>query len=440
MIEFRLSDFIAPKRLLHWRWKLWQSQYYSPEQQHELQWKLFSKLLDHCFANVPYYRTLFTDLGLHPSDFSSHEDLQQIPILTKEILFDRSDEFKADNFARYKPRTISTSGTTGTPLTVYWDIGSNILELTSLWRHFSWSGYRLGQPFLDIRSVLMDEPSGYKWNWKCQGLEMSSDIINSSNIKTYAAILRQHRVKLWRGHPSSIDSLCRLLDDAGIDDIMPKYIYTNSEALLGNQRKFIEAWSGVPVCDGYGLKEHNVFIGQCLEGGYHIASEYGIVEIIKDDGSVAMPGEEGKIIATSLHNHAFPLLRYDTGDFAIQSDRTCSCGRTLPLVDKLTGRIDDRIRTIDGRWVSGLHFAFFVVNGVRKAQLVQTDPRSLDVYLVPTEGYGPKVKDYLCNELRKKLGQSMNINTHIVQEVPYHSTQKFKFVINRLKDKEVSKY
>ncbi len=433
MIKFKISDFISPKYLLYWRWKLWQSQYYTIEQQRDLQWKLLSKLLDHCFQKVPYHRKQFAKLGLVRSDFSFLTDLSLIPILSKEVLFDCSDEFKADNFHQFKPRKISTSGTTGTPLTVYWDLGSNVLELTSMWRHFSWSGYRLGQSFLDIRSVLLREPCGYKWNWKCRGLEMSSDNINAENIKDFAEIIRHYRVNLWRGHPSSIDALCRLLNDASIEDIKPRYLFTNSEALLENQRQFIESWTGVTACDSYGLKEHNALICQCPEGGYHIASEYGIVEIIREDGTPAMPGEEGRIIATSLHNRAFPLLRYDTGDYATQTDRICSCGRTLPLIENLTGRIDDRVLSSDGRWVSGLHFAFFFITGVRKAQLVQERPNSLDVYIIPSKDYSFKTGTRVRDNLKNKLGESMEIVIHTVDEIPFHLPGKFKFVINCLK-------
>ena len=51
-----------------------------------------------------------------------------------------------------------------------------MLELLGQYRHFSWTGYRLGDAFLDIRSVYMDDPKGYRWNWKCRGLEISTDI------------------------------------------------------------------------------------------------------------------------------------------------------------------------------------------------------------------------------------------------------------------------
>jgi len=435
MIEFEIRDFLYPKDLLYWRWLLWRSQYYPRERLLSLQWKLLSRMLDHCFENVPHYRELFRKLGLKRSDFTRLEDLSKIPILSKDYLIEHHDEFKADNFEKFRPKAIQTSGTTGSPLTVYWDSGSNVLEFACMWRHFSWLGYRLGEPFLDIRSVVMDALDGYKWNFKCRGLELSSDIIDLSNVHKYARLLRKHRVKLWRGHPAAIASFCHVLSEAGIDDVKPKYVFTASEAVLDHQRRFIEAWTGVPVCDNYGLKEHNVLIIQCPKGGYHVAMEYGMVEIVKDDGSLAGPGQEGRIIATGLHNKAFPLLRYDTMDYATRSDAVCPCSRTLPLVESLTGRVDDRVLTADGRWVSGLSFAFFFPKGIKRAQLLQKEKLALDVYIVPNPEFGEATTNMLRTDLKKKLGQATEIRIHVVDEVPYRSCGKFKFVINQMDER-----
>jgi len=434
MIEFRIGDFFSPRRLLYWRWTLWRSQYYPPQRMGALQWELLSRMLGHCFARVPYYRRLFSELGLRRSDFASLEDLSRIPMMDKNVLLDHHEEFKAEDFQRYRPREVYTSGTTGTPLRVYWDIDSNVLELTCMWRHFSWAGYRLGEPFLDFYNVVVDEPKGYHWNWKCRALVTAWDAVDASNIERYAAIMRKYGVKSWRGSPFAIDSLCRLLSEVGIEDVKPKHLFTSAEMLLGHQREFIESWAGVPVCESYGLREHITFIGQCPEGGYHIAPEYGIVEIIKDDGSPAQPGEEGRIVATGLHNRAFPLLRYDTRDCAIRSDRVCSCGRTLPLVEKLTGRTNDRLLRADNKWVSGLTEDFrFPNRGIRKAQLVQEEPLTLDVYLVPTGDYSAEVEPLLRTSLKRKLGEAMDIRIHRVEEVPYLTSPKSKFVVSKLK-------
>ena len=130
---------------------------------------------------------------------------------------------------------------------------------------------------------------------------------------------------MWRGYPECIYHLCRLLADAGIEDVKPKTLVCVSVDVLHYQREFIESWAEVPLCDSYGQDEHIALITQCPEAGeYHIAMEYGIVEIIKEDGSPAKPGEEGRIVGTGLHNKAFPLIRYDTMDCAVASERTCS--------------------------------------------------------------------------------------------------------------------
>lgn len=428
MIEFRLRDFLAPRRLLYWRQLLWKSQYWPRERQRELQWKHLARLLTHCFAHVPYYRELFADICLKRKEITGIDDLPRIPVLSKDAVRERHDSFKADDFTRYRPRQVPTSGTTGTMMYVYWDLPSNILELMCQWRAFSWAGYRLGEPFLDLRSRILRDPHGYRWNWKCRGLEISADSVSASSIEQFAAVLRKFAVQLWRGHPSAIDAVCQLLHQAGIDDIKPKGVITASEALLGHQRRSIERYTGVPVCDNYGMVEHSALICQCPQGGYHIASEYGIVEILKEDGSPARAGEEGRIIATSLHNMAFPLLRYDTQDYAVVSDRDCPCGRRLPLIESISGRCDDRLLAADGRWISGLYASTYFLQGIGKSQIVQKEPLAIELYIVPTRDYSEKTEEALLSYLRERLGQAMQITVCRVEDVPYRGPGKFKFV------------
>ena len=102
VIKFRIADFFSPWRILHWRRLLWRSQYYSDDEMRALQWELLSRLLKHCFENVAYYRKGFAELGLHPSDLRSVDDLSLVPVINKRILLERYEEFKADNFKRFR--------------------------------------------------------------------------------------------------------------------------------------------------------------------------------------------------------------------------------------------------------------------------------------------------------------------------------------------------
>lgn len=414
---------------------LWRCQYYSIEELRNYQLKKLKEIIRHAYEKVPYYKKLFDEKKIKPGDIKSLDDLMLIPILSKDTIREKGDLFKAADFNKYNPHPVYTSGTTGTPVVLYWDKESNIVELLTMLRQFNWAGYKLGDVFLDIRSREADFKD-YKYNWKCRGLEMSTDLIKEDNFNHYLKILRKYKPKLWRGHPSSMFYLCHLLKKNEVYDLMPKAIVPNAEALLPKYRQFIEEFTGVKILDSYGLKEHTARIGQCEKGTYHIFSEYGIVEIIKEDGTPAMLGEEGRIIATALYNKAFPLIRYDTRDYAVASDRKCTCGRGYPTIERIMGRIDDRILTIDGRWVSGLAFAFFFVKGIQEAQIVQEKHNELSIFIVPTDKYSRENEAYIAKELRKKAGEEMIINFTLVENL-IRQPGKFKFVVSKL---DKSKY
>ncbi|MBN2412339.1 phenylacetate--CoA ligase family protein [candidate division KSB1 bacterium] len=437
MKEFRISEFLSPGNIIKWRYLLWKSQYFPPEKLQLLQWNYLSKILDFCFEHVPYYKRLFQDLGLKRDDIRSMKDITLLPILSKDTVLEKHDEFIPDNLEKCRPITVRTSGTTGSPLELYWDVDVNIFELVCQWRHFSWLGYNLADPFMDIRSFSRHLGQKYRWNWKCRGLEFSSQYINEANINEYADLLRKYKIKFWRGHSSAMNYLCQLLDYADIQDVKPKFIVSVGETLLENQRDYIENWTGALVRDNYGLNEHTALICQCPDRGYHICSEYGLVEIINDNGKPAQPGEEGRIISTGLHNKAFPLLRYDTRDYAVYSDKKCQCGRTLPLIESLTGRADDRLVNANGKVIAGLHNTFKYANGIKLSQIVQKEAGVIDVYVVPINHFDDPLKELLIRVLKNELGNTMVIRIHVVDDIPYRKPGKFKFVVSLLKDKQI---
>jgi phenylacetate-CoA ligase len=225
-----------------------------------------------------------------------------------------------------------------------------------------------------------------------------------------------------------------LLDSRGFHDWRPDAITTASEAIYDFQRAEIERIWRAPILDSYGLKEHNVFITQCREGGYHVSPEYGICEILDDDGNPVGPGEEGWVVATGLHNYAQVLLRYNTADRAVRGrGQTCPCGRTLPLVERLVGRIDDCLCLENGKRYSGIAFAFFNRRGVRKARLIQEDFRHVTVELVVTDEFDPAVGQALLSALQEKVQHQLEFEIRIVDAIVQQSPGKFKFVVSRCK-------
>ena len=445
MVEFKLSDFFSPARILLTYLRLRRSERWSHSQIEKYQSKRLARLLRFCAGDVPYYGPVFREAGLDPANIfpmNARRCLEKLPNLDKSTLKENPDLFMARDATRFRPKPVMTSGTTGTPLTLYWDRGSNVMELCSIQRFWRWVGFRAGHPFLDLRSRIFSDNENhlvkadgivYIYNWKARVLEFSSDLIERNNIRKYNEILRRYRPTLVRGHAQAIQKLANLLREVGSLGWRPKFVTTNAEALYYFQRQEIEQAWGVRVLDCYGLKEHNVFIAQCREGTYHMFPEYGICEILNDDGKPVSPGQEGWIIATGLHNYAQPLLRYNTRDRAVAGkNQQCPCGRTLPAVERIIGRIDDCLYTAEGKRFSGMSFAFFGRRGIKKARLVQEDIHTVTVELVATAEFDEAERTALLGALERKVEHKLSFVFKLVNDIVQETLGKFRFVVSRL--------
>jgi len=101
---------------LKWYNFLQESQWWSKEKLEEYQIQQLSKLLNHAYKNVPYYRRVFDERGLKPKDIQDFKDLQKLPYLTKEIIQDNLPNLVARNYPRSKLRYATTGGSTGIPM------------------------------------------------------------------------------------------------------------------------------------------------------------------------------------------------------------------------------------------------------------------------------------------------------------------------------------
>lgn len=449
MIEFQFSDFFYPADLAKTMLLLWRSEHWGSEQFEAYQRRQLTRLMKYSYRQVPYYAALFQSLGIDEKALTEDvvwEVFRKIPVLDKATLQQTPDAFVSKIADQYNPKMITTSGTTGTPLTVYWDRDSNVMEFCCIQRLWRWGHFWPGQPFLDLRSrgifgeshhhYVKDGDIAYLYNWKIRGLEFSSDMIDEHNINAYYKVLLRYKPRLVRGHPQSIQHLAHLMQKNELTGWHPKSVTTASETLYDFQRQEIMAAWNAPILDSYGLKEHNIFITQCEAGSYHIYPEYGICEIVDDDGRQVAPGEEGWVVATGLHNYAQVLFRYNTRDRAIAgSGHRCACGRTLPTIERLIGRIDDCMYAQDGHRYSGFSFAFLDRQGIRKGRLIQEDYNRVRVELVVNELFTEDEKNKLLLDLNQKVRNQMHFELAYVDDIQQETAGKFKFVVSKVKPK-----
>jgi phenylacetate-CoA ligase len=421
-IDFRVRDFAYPVGLLRLRRFFEKSQWLPPEELRAYQQERLRNIIRQAYHHVPYYRRLFDEKRLKPGDIRTVEDLSQLPLLSREDVRRSYRQLSADNARRFHPAQARTSGTTGTPLQFLVDKPSNILEFVYYWRHWSWAGYRLGHRFADVRYdyfVRREKTADDVWAFQpCLGrLLLNSMRISPDRIGEYAHALRRYQPQFIRGRPVSLYCLAMFLRQRGFSDVTFQAVFTGGETVLPQHREMVENAFGCKILDSYGHMERCVAISQCPQGGFHVHSDYGILELAegtkRDDGAVI-----GRVVGTSLHKMAMPFLRYQLDDLIelCQNDNPCPCGRTLPLVKAVRGRKQDVILTPDGRRIPSLFNVFHRVQSIRFFQLVQQDVRHLTVRIVKGTDYTLQSEDSLKFWLRRFIGHGMKIKLEYISE------------------------
>jgi len=157
-------------------------------------------------------------------------------------------------------------------------------------------------------------------------------------------------------------------------------------------------------------------------------SEYGIVEI--DSGANEDGRNVGEIICTSFVNHGTPLLRYRIGDLIKLSDSRCPCGRGLPVIDSIIGRMDDVIVTPRGVRVGRMDHVFKDATYLKEAKIIQESKSMIRVLVVPRQEFTEEHMSQLRLEISSRLGSEMMVDFEIVDAVPRERNGKFRSVVS----------
>ncbi|MEZ5321587.1 MAG: hypothetical protein R2698_05855 [Microthrixaceae bacterium] len=181
------------------------------------------------------------------------------------------------------------------------------------------------------------------------------------------------------------------------------------------------------MTNAYSLGELVAYVSECPEGGMHVSPDYGVVQLSSRPGT-----GDHEIIATGLFNRAMPLLRYRTGDLAVPSEGGPCCGRGLPRVDDLIGRVDDLVHTPEGSVVgpAPMSLAFQRVPHLVRAQVVQDDPSAIEIRAEVSPGWIDDDEAFLVRELRKRLGSRLAITVELVDSLTRTGGGKERLIIS----------
>ncbi|MBD3347913.1 MAG: AMP-binding protein [Candidatus Eisenbacteria bacterium] len=403
----------------------------------EYQNERLRKIVEHAYATVPYYGRRWRSAGVGPDDIRAIDDLEKLPVLTRQEVIDNREDLVSTAADRGQLRLATTSGTTGYPVSVYWDRGVTVMNNACLWRARSWGGAGFGRPYATLmgREIVprrQTEPPYWRYNSTWNQLLLSSYHLDEETAPLYVDRMREAGVDMLEAYPSAAYLLARYMEMRSLT-LPLRSVLTSSEPLLPVQRALIESRFECRVMDAYGQAERVAFASECeRHEGLHIFEGYGIVELLDDDLEPVPEGGAGQIVATGLHNMAMPLIRYATGDGAVLARERCSCGRALRLLTGITGKAEDIVVTPGGRMIPGplLSYALKGISGVVRSQLVQERPETLTVRLVVNEDFLPRDEDLIRKGLTERLGDEVTLRFDYVSEIELSGRAKYRWIIS----------
>jgi phenylacetate-CoA ligase len=273
-------------------------------------------------------------------------------------------------------------------------------------------------------------------DWILRTRLLSAFNMSEKNILKYISIIKQYKPKQIFGYPSSIYLLSRHAKQIGYElkDIGVNVIFCTAEKLYDYQREFITKTFNAPVANGYGGRDAGFIAHECPFGGMHIAAENVIVEIIDRNGNPLVPGERGEIVVTHLESHDFPFIRYRTGDIGTLSDKRCTCGRGLPLIERIDGRTTDFIVTHDGRIVHGLSLIYVMreIEGIREFKITQNKVNEFIVSIVKDSMYNEDNENHIRDEFKKRIGKGSRVFFEYLDEIKPEGSGKFRYVVSNV--------
>lgn len=357
-IVLPLAEKIIGSCSYKWLKQIERMQSWSREEVIKWQNKQLQALVRHAYEHTIYYRELFDNLGLKPSDIQCVEDLHKLPIITKEIAIANHDKLIPDNIASLPHRERKTGGTTGEPMHYLMD--ENNWGYTSAAKLHAWmtTSYKYGDKFVAMgsASLFAKKPSLPRRIYDKIRREYPLNTVNlTENLcEQYVAYLKKNNIKYIYGYTASIYIFTSYVAKYKLNLKQIEIVFTTSENLTDEYRSLIEKTYDCRVMDCYGANDAGMNAYEVVRGHYHVG--YNVMcEIINP-----IAEHTGTILTTNLLNYTFPLLRYQFGDDVELYPEGKYNGHNGQTIRQVLGRTSDIMRLENGHNMTATGFAMIM--------------------------------------------------------------------------------
>jgi phenylacetate-CoA ligase len=397
------------------------------------------KVLRFATDQVPAYEGLRRIVN----KYKPFDALKGFPLLGKETVQAHQQSFLPRNLGRIPHYETTTGGTSGNQLKVYLDDHSQSVELGFMHRQWLRVGYTPKHRKATFRGVAFpNQKPGVFWqhNPIYNELQFSPFHMSANHLGAYIDQIVRFAPSYLHGYPSAIDALAQYISRYHLEDQIPKInaALLGSEAVSTAQREHIERAFRTRVYSWYGHSERIILAGECEKNStYHAFPDYGILEIIDDEGHPCdRAGDRGEIVGTGFFNRCMPLIRYRTGDYATRAESRCECGRVW-----------DRFTDVEGRWkqemvvgktgakisIAALNMHGPLFERVVRFQYFQEITGTCILKIVVAPQFTEQDRMAIERAYKSKVGDELQINVVVVDEIPLTIRGKLKMLDSPLK-------
>lgn len=317
-----------------------------------LQEKKLQETIRHLAANSPFYKDLFASNGILPEQIRTINDLQKLPVTTKEDLQVRNWDFLCvprNQVAEY----MASSGTMGSPVTIA--LTENDLSRLSYNEFYSFVS--AGGTKEDIYQLMLTLDrqfmAGIAYYLGIRKLGAGLVRVGPGAPFLQYETIRRVRPTVIIAVPSF---LVKLVEFAEANEINLSGTSVKTAICIGESirhedgslnrlgQRITDNWP-IKLVSTYASTEMQTAFTECSAAhGGHLNAELMILELLDEHNQPVAPGEAGEVTVTTLGVEGMPLLRYKTGDICKRFDQPCACGRNTLRLSSVIGRKKQMIK------------------------------------------------------------------------------------------------
>jgi phenylacetate-CoA ligase len=317
----------------------------TPEARDRYLTRRLRKAVDNAYRNAPAARGIFDRAGVSPAEIRTVKDLEKLPVTRKSDLIELQKAYPPyGGFLAIPDEDVERIFISPGP--IYEPLHTGAIKWFA--RSFYAAGFRKGDVVINTFTYHMS-PAGILFHEAIRDCGATVVVTGTGNTEIQIQTMLDLRVTGFVGTPSFLMALIHRAEEIGHDfrrDFALQRAWFTGEMLSVSVRKTLEEDYKISTSQAYAVTEPGGAIAyECRQkSGMHFMDDY-LIEIVDPETAKQLgPGEIGEIVVTPLHNKAWGLIRFGTGDMSSYTTGPCPCGRTANRLLAIVGRTSDAIK------------------------------------------------------------------------------------------------